>query len=349
MKRVGNLYEKIYEMSNLERALKNAARNKKNRSGVKKILNNPKQFLLILQDMLINETYNLHPAYEKKIREYTKERQIKIPKFFPDQIIHWAISLVVEKYINKGMYKYCCGSVKGRGIHYCKSYIDSFYRKKGRRKYLLKIDIRKFYQHVDHEKLKEKFRRKFKDKKLLRLLDSIIDNGGEGIPIGFYTSQWFSNFYLEQLDHFIKEILHVKYYARYVDDMVLIDYNKRKLHRARLQIEEMLNILNCSMEHKWQLWRMHSRPLDFVGYKFYLNKTLLRKKIFIKLNRIARRMKDKLCLKRCRIFLSLYGWFSHLKSCIHYYNSYIIKYVSIRQMKRLISKSQLLLNRSIRV
>lgn len=76
------------------------------------------------------------------------------------------------------------------------------------------------------------FRRKIKDEKFLALIEAILTNGGDCLPIGYYTSQWFSNFFLEGFDHFVKEELKIKYYVRYVDDMVLADTNKRKLRKA---------------------------------------------------------------------------------------------------------------------
>lgn len=75
---------------------------------------------------------------------------------------------------------------------------------------------------------------------MLWLIDSIIDSSKEGLPIGNYTSQWFANFYLEDLDHYIKETLKVKYYIRYMDDMVLFSNNKKELKKVKLAIDDFL-------------------------------------------------------------------------------------------------------------
>lgn len=90
----------------------------------------------------------------------------------------------------------------------------------------MKLDIKKYYPSIDKEILKNKFRRLFKDNDLLWLLDTVVDSEND-IPIGFYTSQWFANFFLTDLDHYIKEILKVKYYIRYADDMILLGNNKK--------------------------------------------------------------------------------------------------------------------------
>ena len=77
-------------------------------------------------------------------------------------------------------------------------------------RYFLKLDIRKYFDTIDHEILKRLIRRKFKDNDLLWLIDVFIDHPvpwtspGKGIPIGNLTSQHFANFYLSGLDHYIK-------------------------------------------------------------------------------------------------------------------------------------------------
>lgn len=81
-----------------------------------------------------------------------------------------------------------------------------------------------------------------KDRYVLNLLNTIVESGGDGLPIGYYTSQWLANFYLQGIDHYIKEELGVKYYVRYVDDMVFFDSNKRRLrHIIPLLTAHMLN------------------------------------------------------------------------------------------------------------
>lgn len=75
--------------------------------------------------------------------------------------------------------------------------------------------------------LKQLIRRKVKDKKLLIILDEIIDSA-QGVPIGNYLSQFFANLYLTYLDHWIKEEKHIKYYFRYADDIVILGKEKRR-------------------------------------------------------------------------------------------------------------------------
>lgn len=72
-------------------------------------------------------------------------------------------------------------------------------------------------------------------------LKEIIEEMRKGVPLGYFTSQWFGNFYLKALDHYIKEELHAEHYMRYMDDMVILGKSKKKLHKIHAAIETYLN------------------------------------------------------------------------------------------------------------
>ena len=134
----------------------------------------------------------------------------------------------------------------------------SFSRKNA---YVLKCDIKKYFPSIDHEILKTRFRRKIRDAQVLWLLDLIVDssnpqeyvheyfegddlltslNRRRGIPIGNLTSQFFREFYLNGFDHFIKEDLKCRYYIRYVDDFVVLEKDKARLHQVKAEMETYL-------------------------------------------------------------------------------------------------------------
>ena len=151
------------------------------------------------------------------------------------------------------------------------------------------MDIRKFYPSIDKEKLKASFRRLIKDDDTLNLMDKIVDSSEQGVPIGNYTSQWFANWYLQKIDHLIKEELHIKYYIRYLDDMVLFGRNKKELHRVRKIIEQALNKMGLTLKGNWQVFRFDKRGLDFLGFRFFRTHTILRKRNALKIRRKAKR------------------------------------------------------------
>jgi hypothetical protein len=197
----------------------------------------------------------------------------------------------IKPVIMRGMYEWCCGSIPGRGIKYgyraVKRWLDCDWKNT---KYCLKLDIHHFYQSIPHDKLMTAFRHKIKDKKMLHLLQTIVSSYPDGLPIGSYTSQWFANFYLEPLDHFIKQELHIKRYVRYVDDMVLFSNSKRKLHKACAAISERLSEMGLTLKGNYQIFPTKSRAVDFLGYQFRRDHVSLRKRNFLSFLRQYRKI-----------------------------------------------------------
>lgn len=290
--------------------------------------------------MLVNKTYRASPYIEKTIEDGAtkKIRTIYKPRYYPDQIIHWALMLQLQPIIMRGMYQYSCGSVPGRGTGYgqkmLRKWLDS---DRKHTKYCLKMDISKFYPSVNNEKLKSMFRRMIKDEDCLWLIDEIIDSA-EGLPIGNYTSQWFSNFFLQGLDHYIKEQLGVKYYLRYVDDLVLLGSNKKKLHKARIAVAEYLIGIGLIIKGDWQVFRVDKRAIDFLGFRFYRNKTILRKRNALRIKRRLQKIKKKghLNYKDACAVVSYWGWVKRSDS-YRFYHKYMEPIVSIKKAKRTVS------------
>lgn len=312
MKRYGNLYEKICSMENLELAYKNAKKGKGWYREVKQIEENPKYYLELLQSMLKNHTYRTS-EYETFIKtDGAKEREIYKLPFFPDRIAQWAVLQVIEPQLLAYFTDDTYSAIPNKGIHAAfkklRKAVDTVPEEMT---YCLKIDCKKFYPSIDHEILKQKFRRKYKDPELLELIDEIIDSistcpateenidfytgqgkeirivtnekgqefiDGIGIPIGNYFSQYDGNFYLSEFDHWIKEVKHIKHYYRYMDDMCIFASSKEELHLLLKEIERYLNIkLNLRLKGNYQIFPSFIRGIDFVGYRIFKDYTLLRK------------------------------------------------------------------------
>jgi hypothetical protein len=256
----------------------------------------------------------------------------------PDQIIHWALMLQLEPIIMHGMYEYNCGSIPGRGTSYgqkaLRKWLDNDIK---HTKYCLKMDVSKFYPSVDNDVLKWMFRKKVKDRDCLWLIDAIIDSA-KGLPIGNYTSQWFANFFLGELDHFIKEKLRINYYIRYVDDLVLLGPKKKKLHKARQEIESYLNSIKLNLKGNWQVFKMNSRDIDFLGLRFFRNKTILRKRNALRIMRRMRKIKKKCYLNYsdASAIISYWGWIKRSNS-FTFYNYHIKPFVSVNAARKAVS------------
>jgi len=318
MKRYNNLYYKVYDMDNLLLAHKNAKRGKSHYREVKKIEKKPVFYLLKIQKMLKEKTFvNSEYTHLQRTMENGKVRDIAKLPYFPDRIIHHAIIQVVGDIWVKSFIKSTYACIKGRGIHQCVKKIKEDLRNKDATKYCLKMDVRKFYPSVKHDVMKQIIRKKIKDKEMLWLLDAIIDSE-PGLPIGNYLSQFLGNLYLSELDHIIKEKLHCKYYYRYCDDMVILGDNKNKLHKIKKIIEIELSKLKLEMKDNWQIFPVDDRGIDFLGYRFFQNYTLLRKSIFKrykrKLSNIKRDWEEMEAQAVICSVMSYFGWMKYCNS-----------------------------------
>ena len=117
---------------------------------------------------------------------------------------------------------------------------------------------------------------------------------GKGLPIGNETSQLLAIYYLNELDHYIKEQLHIKYYIRYMDDFILIHHDKEYLKKCLKLINNKISSLKLSLNKKTQIYNLKS-GVNFLGYKFILKN----KKLIILLNNQTRK-KIKRKLKKAR-------------------------------------------------
>lgn len=155
---------------------------------------------------------------------------------------------------------------------------------------------------------------------------------------GNFTSQWFANFYLQDLDHYIKEQLHVKYYIRYMDDMVLFSRNKKELHKIKDLIDKFLENEGLQLKENWQLFKVDSRPLDFLGYRFYRGYTTLRRSNFLRIKRRVKKIVKRgyIRLTDANSIISYHGWLSHCDS-FNYRNKYIKPYnITLKKCKGVI-------------
>lgn len=307
MKRINNLYEKIYCLENLVLADEKARKGKSSQYGVQVHDKNKDANLISLSQMLKDKTYKTSPYTTFFIYE-PKEREVFRLPYFPDRIAHHAVMNILEP-IFVGMFtanSFSC--IKGRGIHGAARSVRRSLNDIDNTAYCLKLDIKKFYPNIDHDILKQLLRRKIKDAELLWLLDEIIDSA-DGLPIGNYLSQYLANFYLTYFDHWIKEQKAVEKYYRYADDIVILSESKEYLHKIlsdiRIYFKEQLKL---DIKGNYQIFPVAARGIDFVGYVFYHTHTRLRKSIKQNFARMIHKNKNKASIA------SYNGWAKHCNS-----------------------------------
>lgn len=330
-----DLFNSICSMDNLYRAYQNAKSGKGWYKEVKQIEKRPFYYLAGLQYMLKNHLFKTSEYEIFILNEGKKKRDVYKLPFFPDRIAQWAILQVIEPFLVANMTADTYSAIPGKGIqpivddlrgHYKTKIIDG--KKKSvwvpsilltdeeNTRYCYKIDLHHYYQSINHEVLKQKFRKVFKDPELLWLLDEITDSintateedlielslSGEievdpntGIPIGNYMSQYSGNFYLSSFDHWVKEELHTKHNYRYMDDVVIFSSSKEELHEIHKKVTAYLrDYLHLNIKGNYQIFPTKVRGVDFVGYRFFGEYTLLRKSTAINFKRKMRACRKKM-------------------------------------------------------
>lgn len=271
---------------------------------------------------------------------YLKEGENTFKPCMIDKIVQRAVLQIIEPILTRRMYMYSCASIKGKGGTYCKRKIERAIARKNRKgktyknvkhtKYWEALDIKKCYDNILHCFLKFRLIKMFKDKRLLELLFMCIDiywvketaAGKRGIPIGTPFGHWFANIMLTPVDFVIKHIFKIKYYFRYMDDMLLFSSNKKKLRQYVACIRDALSRIGLHIKSKLQVHatndkgKLGNRPIDFIGYRFYRDCTTLRSSICLRITRRIRKVRKKQILNGhdARSVLSYYGWIKNTDS-----------------------------------
>lgn len=409
----------------VQAAILKPSKGKRNRADVAKVLSDMEksieQITKYEQDMVHGKIKpRKHSSCIINERGPHKQREILKPDYMPEQIIHHIAVDAIKDAVLHGMYIYVLGSVPGRGAHMGKKVIEKWIRTDEKNTRIIgKMDIRHFFQSVDHEILRSWIRKKIRPGEIRDLLEILIDACEMGLPLGFYTSQWFANFLLQPLDHYIKEELHIKYMTRYMDDIVIFGSSKKEIHKAVRAIQDyLMGNFNLHMKGNWQVFRLeyesreaaimcstlkklqqldgdlsamkikhkckmhkkkrkifiaeqvlirkenqinallekyhgtiemetmlHGRPLDYMGFEFHRNRTIIRESIMLRATRKAAQIskQEKVCWKDASSLLSYMGWFKHTDT----YNTFqerIKPKASIKKMRKIVSKHQRRLN-----
>lgn len=298
MKSLSHIYENLLDDGNIIRTMYKAFSGKKKTKAIKRFLapesigRNAENIRQTIANGALPAQKQRHP---KIIHEPSagKDRVI-YPPHNDEHVLHHLVCQELEPMFRKGMYEFCVASVPGRGDIYGKKYMQKWIRSHhGKKLYALKLDIHHFFDSIDRKILFDKLASNIKDSRFLEIVRKIIwydgDLNGVGIPIGFYTSQWFANFYLQDFDYYIKQVLGAMHYMRYMDDIVIIDTNKRKLWRIFYELKGYLeSSLHLEINSNWQMFRFSyfdrksgkekGRAIDFMGYVFHHDRTTMRKR-----------------------------------------------------------------------
>ncbi len=367
MKRIGYIFEEIYDVENCKQAIIEASENKRKRRNVKRILKNVDEYAEKLSIMIKEESWECSPYTMRYINDGVRQKRRKTakPRFWPDQCIHHAFDRVVGKLLAKKQYYYCTGCVKGKGIRLSKRGLELFIKRHPEwAKWVDKMDVYHCYDSVDHETLKSMLRKKIKDEAVLRAYYKIIDsyprlakdpeeaepqNPEVGIPIGIDPSRWLINMFLSVIDHAIKRFLGKRYFmTRYADDIVIVGPAKRMLRKAHAMIEKLLHGIKLRLKSNWQIFRLRERAIDFLGFKFHKDHVEIRKTVLLRILRKIRRIQKmgKFVTPRMAMgLLSYKGYLKHSNSQ-HLRDKYIKGKISFKKLGKVVSDNERVIQRT---
>jgi retron-type reverse transcriptase len=275
MKRHGNLIEQIAEMDNLRLAFWKARKGKDSRQNVQDFRRGLEANLQEMRSQLLSGSIPVGDYFYFTIFD-PKERVICAASF-RERVLHHAIMNVCHPIFDGQQIDTSHATRPGKGLHLALSQAKAWCK---HGMWFCKLDVRKFFDSIDHRILFQMLRRKFKDDALLNIFYEIIQsyqtNPGRGIPIGNLTSQYFANFYLSGLDHFIKENLKVKHYIRYMDDMLLLSEDKTFL-LSNLKVIENFCSEKLRLALKPVVFNSVENGVPFLGHVVFSGKLRLGK------------------------------------------------------------------------
>lgn len=294
MRRLGNIFDEIVSTKNLVEAHREARRNKRRYHQVFRFEKHFKYNIRKLHRELVEDRWSIFGYRQFPRFDSGKLRIIDWNPCYKDNLVQHAIERVAGRFLVKTLIEDTYAGIKKRGIHKGVERIKRFLAEypPDTPIYILKMDVRKYYQSIDHDILKKKLRRKIKDKRVLHLFDLIIDSHSPGLPIGNYISQLLANYYLSSYDRFVKDS-GFKHYSRYCDDIVIVSSDKDKLRDLLRTTEQMFAELKLTLKPNAQVFPIERYGLDFLGYVFRRNEIVLRKKTERNYCRAANRYNEK--------------------------------------------------------
>ena len=405
MKTYKHIFEKLLKEENITQCFHDAAKRKTTRPEVARVLKEEREVsndrpdpqclqehVKALQKILEEETFKPPEHRKQLINEYScgKVREIIKPEYQYEQVVHHCIIKQLQPIILHGLYEHALGSIPKRGCHSGKKRVEKWIKGyKGKKFYILKADVRHCFDTEDIRAIETKLRRVIKDEKFIRLCVTVMEHEAtvkppefddmwikdeqwqdaeflSGLPLGFVTSQWFTQLNFKPFDHKViedwKELGGVDHYIRYADDIVAFGRNKKKLHKLEEAMQDYLkNEMHQKIKYNWQVFRFEypdrkappvidkktgkekpktrGRALDFMGFVFHYNRTTLRKSILKRATKKAHRIakKEKVNWYDASAMLASMSWFTHTDT-YGFYEDHIKPYVNIKQLKKKVSR-----------
>lgn len=328
------MYNRICSYENLLLAFYNSKKGKTKRRYIKRFQKHLKENLTKLQRELLNQTYEPHELKPFVLRD-PKTRKIS-KSAYRDRVVHHALCNIIVPDFDKDFIYDPHANRIGKGTLKAIERFDKFKRIVSRNNtrecFVLKADIKHYFEEVDHQILINIIRKKIKDERVIWLIKRVlaVNKKIKGMPLGNLTSQFFANLYLNELDQFAKHELKAKHYIRYVDDFVI-------LHESKEQLEEWKTKINHFLKEKLKLELHPSKSnvlqlnsgINFLGFRIFYYYKLIRKSNLKNFERKFNKLRilfDEEVIGREKALQSLEGWLAYCSHAnTHKYRKHLIR------------------------
>jgi len=323
-----DLWKELCNIKNLELAYKKARKHKTLKPYVLKFEENLTQNLNTLRTELLLHSYQPKPLKTFILRD-PKTRKIS-KSDFRDRVVHHTLCNIIEPFFEKRFIYDSYANRIGKGTLKAIQRFEYFQRKISQNNtskvFVLKADIRRYFDEVDHSILLKIIKKKIKDPKVLWLIKKVLSNystnKGKGMPLGNLTSQFFANVYLNELDQFVKHKFKAKCYVRYVDDFVILHHTEQQLVEWKIKITNFLRkkLLLILHPEKTKIV-LAKRGVDFLGLKIFPYHKIIKKRNVCSFKRkleIICEKFDNAEIMYDEVYDFLEGWLAYVKNANTY-------------------------------
>ncbi len=319
-KRINKIFKKAITFNKILEAHNKTKKGKRFKKQVIEFEMNLESNIIQIGKELLSGNYQFSKYFEFTIYE-PKERKIKTLEYRDRVVQTWYVENFLKPYFEPQFIQDSYACIKNRGTHKAVDKLQKYLtkaEKEYKQVWVLKCDIKKFFFNIDHNILYSLLKKKIKDKYFLEFSKKIIyENTGEvGIPIGNFSSQYFANIYMTELDRYIKEKLKIKYSIRYMDDFVLLLKNKQKAKEILIEIKKfLLEKLKLELNSKTAYFKAQ-QGINFCGFRIWKTHKLIREQSKKKMKRKMKTFqklykKDKIEL--AYITACINSWKGHAK------------------------------------
>ena len=284
----GSEFYNLTSLPNLFNCWSKAKRAKSGSLRVQRFEQDPLRHLLVIQQRLRARQYSFGPYKTFVVREKKHRDVVDAP--MKDRVVHWMLYQYLLPIWQSRFIHDTYGNLPGRGTHAAVRRLAQFTRGAGAT-WALQLDISKYFYSINHSLLKARALRYLGDQDLRTLIVNLVDSfstddrydhlfseetlyrrtRAKGMPIGNLSSQLFANIFLCDFDHWVKQVLGVKRYIRYVDDIVVLASSADELRAIKAAIVDKLAADGLTIHpHKVRL-APTAAGIPFLGYVVWPN------------------------------------------------------------------------------